>query len=312
MKKLCSTLNRWLFRDFPPRGFVLLPRMLGAILLCAFVPLLDDLEDVFGIASETDRELLRLHPDGWGYSIHDLTELPGVSLKGLAVCYLLCCASLMAGWRVRWMALGLLLLHQAFFVAVPLYAYGFDHFALSALYYCALYSPRWGTPVLRSIQVHLCIVYLFAGLNKAIGPTWHDGEAVWKAVQQSFGVSVIRPAELSLPVWVWMVAGWATIALELAYPLLIWWYRTRNWILAGILLLHIGIALILGLHAFSGLLMLLNLVAWHYPYRQSYARRSPNTPAQAAGLSVPPVNNGGMPSPNLSSAPVDVPPGKPP
>ncbi len=312
MRNPCSILNRWLFRDFPLQGFALLPRALGTILLFAFMPLLDDLDEVFGVAGETDRELFRLHPDGWGYSVYDATVLAGLSLKGLAAVYLVLCASLMAGWQVRWMALALLLSHHAFFVATPLYTYGFDHFALSALYYCALYSPRWGTPLLRSVQLHLCIVYLFAGLNKAIGPTWHDGEAVWRAAQQSFGISAVSVAQFRLPAWIWMAAGWATVALELAYPVLIWWRRTRNWILSGILLLHIGIALVMGLYAFSGLMMLLNLVAWFYPYSQSFAHRPAGKPVQAAGQPQEPAKNGCTRTPALSSIPVDVPPVKPP
>jgi len=34
----------------------------------------------------------------------------------------------------------------------------------------------------RLIQVHLCIVYLFAGLGKCQGSKWWDGEAIWGAI----------------------------------------------------------------------------------------------------------------------------------
>src|SRR6185369_12728 len=34
----------------------------------------------------------------------------------------------------------------------------------------------------RLIQVHLCVLYLFAGLSKLQGQAWWDGTAIWNAV----------------------------------------------------------------------------------------------------------------------------------
>ena len=33
----------------------------------------------------------------------------------------------------------------------------------------------------RLIQVHMCVIYLFAGLSKLQGPSWWSGEAMWRA-----------------------------------------------------------------------------------------------------------------------------------
>ena len=62
------------------------------------------------------------------------------------------------------------------------------------------------------------------------------------------------------------MGGWLVIALELAYPVFIWWLPTRRFFLWAIVALHAGIALMMGLYLFSALMMVLNLAAFYYPY----------------------------------------------
>ncbi|MFI4873767.1 MAG: HTTM domain-containing protein, partial [Blastopirellula sp. JB062] len=49
-------------------------------------------------------------------------------------------------------------------------------------------SPRQSTIAnlsIRLIQVHMCVIYLFAGLSKLSGETWWDGSAMWGALANS-------------------------------------------------------------------------------------------------------------------------------
>lgn len=246
------------------RWFRLLHRVLGIILLMAM-----------GIPKGAGNlDLARYHPDALGWSVYDLVAvleqhagLPqGDTLTLINCAYAALCTALLASWHVRATAIALLLAHYHSYVAVPLYSYGFDYIALSALTYCAAYSQRWGALTLRALQLHLCIIYLFGGLNKLVGPTWHNGEALWKAVQQSIGQPLISLSGVGVLPWLWVAGGWGVVLLELSYPLLIWWRRTRPWMLGSMVLVHLAIALLMGLYAFSALMILLNLVAYHFPY----------------------------------------------
>ena len=244
-------------------GFQLWHRGLGIVLLMGM-----------GLPEVASFELARFHPDTLGWSIYDLATLLnhhlGIperdTLTVVTSLYVTLCVALIVGWQVRIAALGLLVLHYRIYVAVPLFSYGFDFIALSALAYCAAFSRRWGPTVIRTMQVHLCIIYFFSGLDKIIGPTWRNGEAAWKAAQQSFEQPIIPVGALEALPWLWVAAGWSVVLLELSYPVLIWWRPTRRWALAGALMLHVAIVMVMGLYAFSALMILLNLVAFYFKF----------------------------------------------
>lgn len=276
-------------RGLPGAWYGWYHRMLGAVLFAAFVPLLPYAPQLFSASGLFDAELLRVHPRGGGLSIYDFSLLAGrhlglpasLTVYAFAGSYLGACVALIAGWRVRLAAVALLLLHRIFFMAVPIYNYGFDFLALSALFYCAVYHVRWGMYILRLLQVHLCFVYFFGGLNKAIGATWHNGEALWKAILQPIGEPIIQGmALLPLP-WLWTVLGWGVVALELLYAVLVWWRPARPWVLGATVAMHVGIALCLGLYAFSGLMILLNLTAFYFPYLNDSTCLPPEPSEQA-------------------------------
>lgn len=295
---------------------------LGVVLLMAFVPLLPHAPELFSAAGLFDAELLRLHPHGSGVSVYDMATgaarflgwPPYLTVYALAGCYLAACAALIAGWQARPAAAVLLLLHHMFFLAVPIYSYGYDFLALSALFYCAVYDRRWDFPTLRTMQVQLCAVYFFGGLNKAIGSTWHNGEALWKAMQQPIGEPLIPGlALLPLP-GLWAALGWGVVALEFSYAVVIWWRPVRRWVLAGTVAMHVGIALCLGLYAFSGLMILLNLAAFYFPYLNDSTCPPPEPSEQVRSASGERAESGGgAPACNTSSTYVaGVPPEKPP
>lgn len=284
--------------------------MLGAVLFTAFVPLLPYAPQLFSASGLFDAELLRVHPRGGGLSIYDLTLLAGrhlglpayLTVYVLAGGYLCACVALIAGCQIRLAAVALLFLHRIFFMAVPVYNYGFDFLVLSALFYCAVYHVRWGMYTLRLLQLHLCLVYFFGGLNKAIGTTWHNGEALWKAIQQPIGEPLIQGmALLQLP-WLSIALGWGVVVLELFYTTLVWWRLLRPWVLGAMVTMHIGIALCLGLYAFSALMILLNLTAFYFPYLNDSSCPSPEPSEQARRNTGVTANNmGETPACNTSS-----------
>lgn len=114
---------------------------------------------------------------------------------------------------------------------------------------------------LRLLQLHLCLIYFFSGLTKAIGPDWWNGASLWRSLTREpfdmLPLQVVAPMAPLLPflgIGVWL--------LEITYPILIWPRRTRLYWLAGTLALHVGIALTMGLYLFAMIMMVLNLAAF--------------------------------------------------
>jgi hypothetical protein len=106
------------------------------------------------------------------------------------------------------------------------------------------------------MQIHLCVIYLAAGLGKAMGRQWWNGEAIWQAVSQPV-FSTFDLSWLARYPWIPMLAGWGTLVVEIGYVFLIWPRRTRKmWCIATIGL-HLGLGLFMGLVFFSSVMILL-------------------------------------------------------
>ncbi len=145
--------------------------------------------------------------------------------------------------------------------------YGVDRLANTFLFYLLIFpsgrawtlSRREGTiPVgcLRVMQLHLCVIYLAAGVDKALGSQWWNGEAIWQTVSQPI-FSTFDLRVLATHPWIPMLAGWATLIVEIGYAALIWPHPTRKmWCIAAIGL-HLGTCLFMGLVFFASVMILL-------------------------------------------------------
>ena len=119
------------------------------------------------------------------------------------------------------------------------------------------------TVATRLIQIHMCIVYLFAGTGKLAGVTWWNGEAVWGTLAsyeyQTFDMTWICEA-----LWLVNLLTYATVAWEVSYSFLIWPKLTRPMILVAAVFVHIGIGFTMGMMTF-GLIMLFGNLAFVPP-----------------------------------------------
>jgi hypothetical protein len=116
---------------------------------------------------------------------------------------------------------------------------------------------------LRLIQVHMCIVYLFAGIFKLQGLPWWNGLAMWMA----FGNLEYQSADMTWLAWhPWLVnfLTHATALWELSFCVLIWIPLLRPLVLALSLFMHLGIGACLGLWTFS-LIMLVGCASFLPP-----------------------------------------------
>ncbi len=110
----------------------------------------------------------------------------------------------------------------------------------------------------RLIQLHLCVVYLFAGMGKLQGPAWWDGTAIWGAIA-SHEYQTIDLTFLSHWPLLINVITLAALAWECSYPFMVWPRLTRPiWLLMAVAV-HLGIGLFMGMMTFGIIMVVANL-----------------------------------------------------
>jgi CubicO group peptidase (beta-lactamase class C family) len=135
------------------------------------------------------------------------------------------------------------------------------------------------------MQVHLCVIYLAAGLDKAMGSQWWSGEAIWQTVSQPV-FSTFDLSWLARHSWIPMVAGWGTLVVEIGYAFLVWPRRTRKvWCVATIGF-HLGTCLFMGLVFFSSVMILLTSCLFLMPEGVAERAVAPRREAVQAALLV--------------------------
>jgi hypothetical protein len=116
--------------------------------------------------------------------------------------------------------------------------------------------PPRGSWALRMAQFQVCLVMLMAGLHKLEGATWRDGTAIYYVFQLddwSFHGPIPRFVRESMLLS--RVFSWATVGLEVAAPILIWWKETRRAVLVALLLFHLSLEYSMNLFLFQWIML---------------------------------------------------------
>ena len=159
-----------------------------------------------------------------------------------------------------------------------LFSYGADYFISFLLFVNVMlnvstilnvkYDSMLYSFTIRFVQIHLCLVYFFAGFGKTLGTDWFDGNAIWFVINrftpEFIGIANVL-AEYPL---IYKVLSFAVL-IELLYPFLIFVLKIRNWMLSVILLLHVCIALLMKFYMFGAIMIVLNLIAFGHYYSSS-------------------------------------------
>jgi hypothetical protein len=272
-------IDRW-SRPVSARPLAGLRVGLPLLLLVHLAWLSNDLLSLHGNRGIIPWELTDLLRDRWVPGLPTLAKAfapIGIGEHAAIVVLLSCYAgsllSLALGFHARLCAFLAWGLHLCLLTSGFPSFYGVDQLANTFLFYLFLFpSGRVWTlephslparqdqtiaaGCLRVMQVHLCVIYLAAGLFKAMGRQWWNGEAIWQTVSQP-AFHTFDLSALAWGPWIPTLAGWATLAVEIGYAFLIWPHRTRRaWGLAAIGL-HLGVGLFMGLVFFSALMILL-------------------------------------------------------
>ena len=116
---------------------------------------------------------------------------------------------------------------------------------------------------IRLMQLHMCVIYLFAGLGKLQGTSWWDGTAMWLSMA-NYEYQTLDVTWLGRWPWVINLLTHVTIFWEVAYAALVWPRLTRPLVLMLAIPLHLGIAVCMGMITF-GLAMLIGNLAFVSP-----------------------------------------------
>ncbi len=116
---------------------------------------------------------------------------------------------------------------------------------------------------IRLIQLHMCLIYFFAGLGKLQGEMWWGGTALWGAAfnleYQTLNITWLVHYPVLTAILTQITAYW-----ELFFCVLVWPRLLRPLVLFIALPLHLGIGICLGLMTF-GLVMPIGLIAFVSP-----------------------------------------------
>ncbi len=184
--------------------------------------------------------------------------------------FLLALALLALGVRPRWSALVAYILHVSFLHRNMVPSYGVDMIASFFLFYLCFadYSDKrkqtsgrtmLGSMACRLIQLQVCIIYAYSGLDKVKGVQWWGGEALWGVVSNvqiaRWDFSFVAHLPLLL-----VASTYSTLAWEIYFPVLIWFKPLRNFMLLFGLALHFGIGLVVNIPFFGAIMMISYIV----------------------------------------------------
>ncbi|MNW51232.1 Sporulation-delaying protein SdpB [compost metagenome] len=105
------------------------------------------------------------------------------------------------------------------------------------------------------VVAQLCLVYLEAGLYKVQGKLWQNGTAMYYPVSsEAYGVFPWLSELITANSWAVALITYVTVIAQIAFPFMLFHKISRRIALITILGMHIGIAVVMGLPFFSGIM----------------------------------------------------------
>lgn len=109
----------------------------------------------------------------------------------------------------------------------------------------------------RLMQLHLCVLYFFAGVSKLKGITWWNGFAIWGAIANQEYQTVDLTWLASWPIIINLMTH-VSVWWEVSYSALVWNRHTRPVMLALAVAVHLGIGTCFGMLTFGCAMLLAN------------------------------------------------------
>lgn len=278
--------NRFWFTPADPATLGLVRLLTGTMLVYTHWVWGLDFEAFFGPASWTSADVVRqFQHNSFAWSFW-WSVSPEFALTVHYVC-LAVLAMFAVGFLTRVTSIAALIIVISYVHRVPTALFGLDQINGMLTLYCAIgpsglawsidswlrrrrnpqsvVIPSIGANIaIRLIQLHMCVIYLFAGLSKLQGQTWWNGLAMWYsfANREYQTMDVTWLAEYPFVI---NAMTHTTILFEIGFCALIWNRLARPLVLLVAVLLHVGIGLCLGMWTF-GLIMLVGCAAFLPPH----------------------------------------------
>jgi predicted DCC family thiol-disulfide oxidoreductase YuxK len=195
------------------------------------------------------------------------------------VLFLLCCAAFMVGWRTAWVKWIVLVGQISYETRNPNLPYGVDQILACLLLILCLapigramsldrvravraakrfkldgtlppYASPWAGACTRLMQIQMAVLFFYSAVAKT-GDDWWEGDAIWLVFSNNEFYNSVLLDLFARQYWLVNIATYSTVLIEIAYPFLIWQSRTRPYMLAAALFLHLNFAIFMGLIYFS-------------------------------------------------------------
>ena len=254
--RITAAWNRLWFEPAPVSTVAVLRMIFGLLAIAWSLTLLPDATTFF-----SSEGIVPVRPEEVGkWSVLDLFG-SGEAALGLCVITLLAGLTLTIGLASRASAIVVLVGMTSFQRTNPFIGNGGDVLLRVMMIYLALApagaalsvdrwrthrSDPWGIPMrapwaLRMVQFQIGLIYVSNVWQKSLGHTWLEGTAVSYAVRLEDLVRLPLPhATLASPGWA-KAFTWATLGVEGSLAILIWNRKTRPFVLAAGVMLHLGV-----------------------------------------------------------------------
>ena len=252
---------------------------IGAALLLHYGLATPYLFTFWGDAGWMPRELASEGVDFWTRSVFFYFSAPWQWIAFHSL-FLLCCTAFMLGWRTTWVKWIVLVGQISYEVRNPALFYGVDKILAGLLLILCLapigramsldrvravraakrrrltarlapYRSPWAGACTRLMQIQMVVLFFYSGIEKLRGDEWWNGEAIWFLFATNEYYSPLLLDLLARQYWLVNVATYSTILIELAFTFLIWQRRTRPYLLAAAIFLHLQFAIFMALYYFS-------------------------------------------------------------
>ena len=268
-------------------------RIYGSLIfLFHFLSILPDFHTFWGQNAIVNPDIMDANIDNLMPTIYDIHQLINkyaalgfqTVANTVAIIYIISLISLALGLMSKISAAIALLTHLVLMQSINIFIYGVDYMTTISLFYLLIFpvgkyhsldnyllkksnSDNFEQGIyLRIFQIHWCLAYFFSGLSKALGPTWWNGEAIWKALNSYNQASLFNPELWVHYPYIITFLGILTVLLELLFPIGVSVKILRKPWIVSIILMHIAIGALLGLYFFSIVMILINLVGFWFPY----------------------------------------------
>ena len=112
-------------------------------------------------------------------------------------------------------------------------------------------ATPWTGACIRLMQIQMAVLFFYSAMEKMKWDEWWTGDAIWLAFTTYEFYNPLLLKILARQYWLVNVATYATILIELSYPFLVWQRRSRPYVLAAAVFLHVMFMVLLRLVYFS-------------------------------------------------------------